>query len=318
MRPFRSLVGVLVALLLVAPACARSAGPISAGTPSSSATRAGAAFPVTIVDDDGVTLTLDAPPQRIVTFAPSATEILFALGLGDAIVGVSGPYDDHPPAAKQIEQIGGAGEFGVEPNLEKVVSLQPDLLLTISGGDQWKKRLRDVGVPVFTIDATDLEDLLGDIGTVGRLTGAVDAADELVAEMRTEDQNIEQSVAGEPPVTCFFEVYYPPLTTVGPDTFIGDLLRRAGCASLSETAKSDYPEWSVDDLVRESPQLYLVSSQSGASPAAVAKRPGFDAIAAVADGHVVPIDSDLVSRPGPRIVDGLRALAETLHPNAFA
>lgn len=318
MRPFRSLLRVLVALLLLAPACARSDGPAPAGTASSSATGTAAPFPVTIVDDDGVSVTLDAPPQRIVTFAPSATEILFALGLGDRIVGVSGPYDDYPQAAKRIEQVGGAGEFGVEPNLEKVISLQPDLLLTISGGEQWKKRLRDLGVPVFTIDATDLEDLLHDIGTVGRLTGAVDAADALTAGMRAEDQDIEQRVAGEPPVTCFFEVFYPPLTTVGPDTFIADLLRGAGCDSVSESAKSDYPEWSVDDLVRESPQLYLVSSESGASPAAVAKRPGFDAIAAVADGHVVPIDSDLVSRPGPRIVDGLRELAEALHPNAFA
>ena len=318
MRPFRSLLRVLVALLLLAPACARSDGPAPAGTASSSATGTAAPFPVTIVDDDGVSVTLDAPPQRIVTFAPSATEILFALGLGDRIVGVSGPYDDYPQAAKRIEQVGGAGEFGVEPNLEKVISLQPDLLLTISGGEQWKKPLRDLGVPVFTIDATDLEDLLHDIGTVGRLTGAVDAADALTAGMRAEDQDIEQRVAGEPPVTCFFEVFYPPLTTVGPDTFIADLLRGAGCDSVSESAKSDYPEWSVDDLVRESPQLYLVSSESGASPAAVAKRPGFDAIAAVADGHVVPIDSDLVSRPGPRIVDGLRELAEALHPNAFA
>ena len=198
------------------------------------------------------------------------------------------------------------------------MSLQPDLFLTISGGEQWKKRLRELGVPVFTTNATDLEDLLRDIGTVGRLTGAVGAADALVAKMRAEDQEIEQRVAGEPPVTCFFEVYYPPLTTVGPNTFIGDLLRRAGCQSVSESAKSDYPQWSVDSLVRESPQVYLVSSESGASPQAVAKRPGFDAIAAVAEGHVVPIDSDLVSRPGPRIVDGLRALADALHPDAFA
>ena len=318
MRPFRSLLGVLVTLLLLAPACARSEGPAPAGTASSSAAGNAAVFPVTIVDDDGVSVTLNAPPERIVTFAPSATEILFALGRGERIVGVSGPYDDYPPAAKQIEQVGGAGEFGVEPNLEKVVSLQPDLLLTISGGEQWKKHLRDLGVAVFTIDATDLEDLLSDIRTVGRLTGAVAAADALITKMRAEDQDIQQRVAGEPPVTCFFEVYYPPLTTVGPDTFIADLLRRAGCRSVSESAKGDYPQWSVDDLVREGPQLYLVSSQSGASLGAVAKRPGFDAIRAVAEGHIVPIDSDLVSRPGPRIVDGLRELAEALHPNAFA
>jgi iron complex transport system substrate-binding protein len=275
-------------------------------------------FPVTLQDDDGVSVTLDAPPERIVTFAPSATEILFALGLGGRIVGVSGPYDDYPPAATKIQEVGGAGEFGVDPNLEEVVSLQPDLFLTISGGDQWKQRLRGLGVAVFTIDSTDLGDVLHDIETVGRITGAQDAAEALVSKLRAEDAEVEGRVAGEPPVSCFFEVYYPPLTTVGPDTFIADLLRRAGCRSVSAEAKSDYPEWSVDALVRESPQLYLVSSESGVSPSAVARRPGFDAIDAVAEGRIVLIDSDLVSRPGPRIVDGLRLLAEALHPAAFA
>jgi iron complex transport system substrate-binding protein len=216
-----------------------------------------------------------------------------------------------------VQEVGGAGDFGVDPNIETVVSLEPDLLLTIKGGDAWKSRLRELGVPVFTIDATGLEDLLDDIGTVGRLTGVVEEADALTAQMNAEDQRIEEAVAGEARVSCFFEVYYPPLTTVGPGTFISDLLDRAGCDSTSASAKSDYPEWSVDDLVRESPDVYLVSSESGVSPDAVAKRPGFDAIDAVASGNVVLIDSNLVSRPGPRIVDGLRLLAEALHPNGF-
>jgi iron complex transport system substrate-binding protein len=253
----------------------------------------------------------------LITFAPSATEIVYALGLGDELVGVSGKYDDYPPAAKQVQQVGGAGDFGVDPNIETVVSLEPDLLLTIEGGDAWKSRLRELGVPVFTIDATGLDDLLHDIVTVGRLTGAVEAATALTARMAAQDHRIEEAVAGEARVSCFFEVYYPPLTTVGPGTFISDLLDRAGCDSTSASATSDYPQWSVDDLVRDSPDVYLVSSESGVSPDAVEKRPGFDAIDAVASGRVVLIDSDLVSRAGPRIMDGLRLLAEALHPNAF-
>src|SRR5207247_1776926 len=162
--------------------------------------------------------TIDAPPERIVTFAPSATEIVFALGLGDRLVGVAGAFDNYPSAAKRIEEIGGAGDFGVDPNIEKVVSLRPDLFLTIAGGDQWKARLRDLGVPVFTTDSTDLADVFHDIETVGRLTGTVDAAGAVVAS---------------------------------------------------------------------------------------------------AAGRVVPIDADLVSRPGPRVVDGLLLLARALHPEAF-
>lgn len=318
MRPFRSLSGFLLALTLVSAACGGggASSPVSPGSSGTSETSS-ASFPVTITDDDGVSVTLDAAPQRIITFAPSATEIVYALGLGDELVGVSGKYDDYPAAAKHVQEVGGAGDFGVDPNIETVVSLEPDLLLTIKGGDAWKSRLRELGVPVFTIDATDLEDLLHDIGTVGRLTGTVEAADALTAHMGAEAQRIEEAVASEARVSCFFEVYYPPLTTVGPGTFISDLLDRAGCDSTSASAKSDYPEWSVDDLVRTSPDVYLVSSESGVSPDAVAKRPGFDAIDAVASGNVVLIDSDLVSRPGPRILDGLRLLAEALHPNGF-
>ena len=318
MKPFRGLSGLLLVLLLVCAACAGGGAstPASPGSGAASQTPS-ASFPVTITDDDGVSVTLDAAPRRLITFAPSVTEIVYALGLGDELVGVSGKYDDYPPAAKQVQEVGGAGDFGVDPNIETVVSLEPDLLLTIEGGDAWKSRLRELGVPVFTLDATGLDDLLHDIDTVGRLTGAVEAATALTARMAAEDRRIEDAVAGEARVSCFFEVYYPPLTTVGPGTFISDLLDRAGCDSTSASATSDYPQWSVDDLVRDSPDVYLVSSESGVSPDAVQKRPGFDAIDAVASGAVVLIDSDLVSRPGPRIVDGLRLLAEALHPNAL-
>jgi len=311
-RPHRFIV---LALAVLMAGCARGAG--TAPRASEAPATAGVSFPVTITDDDGVPVTLDAPPERIVTFAPSATEIVFALGLGERLVGVSGAFDDYPAAAKGIDEIGGAGDFGVDPNIEKVVSLRPDLFLTISGGEQWKKRLRDLGVPVFTTDSTDVADVFHDIETVGLLTGTVDAAEAVVSRMRGEAADVEGRVDGDPAVTCFYEVYYPPLTTVGPDTFIGDLLARAGCRSVSARARSDYPQWSVEDLVRQDPQVYLVSSESGASPRAVASRPGFDAVAAIAAGRVVPIDADLVSRPGPRVVDGLRLLARALHPEAF-
>lgn len=306
---------IALVLAVVTAACARGAStaPRAPETPATT----GASFPVTITDDDGVAVTLDAPPERIVTFAPSATEIVFALGLGDQLVGVAGAFDDYPGAAKGIDEIGGAGDFGVDPNIEKVVSLRPDLFLTISGGDQWKERLRDLGVPVFTTDSTDLADVFHDIETVGRLTGTVGAAGAIVAKMHAAAADVEARVAGDPAVGCFYEVYYPPLTTVGPDTFIGDLLGRVGCRSVSAGAKSDYPQWSVEDLVRQDPEVYLVSSESGATPKAVASRPGFDAVAAIAAGRVIPVDADLVSRPGPRVVEGLRLLARALHPEAF-
>lgn len=307
---------LLAATLVVAGglvACGEKGSPASGGggrTPSPQA------FPVTLADDDGVRVTLDQEPKRIVTFAPSNTEIMFALSLGDRLVGVSGSFDDYPAEAKEIERVGGAGEFGVDPNLEKVVSLDPDLLLAISGGDEWKKRLRDLGVPVFTINATNFDDLLHDIETVGLLTGAGDRAADLVSSMRKAESAVEARVDAEGRVGCFFEAYYPPLTTVGPHTFIFDLLELAGCDPVSAGAKADYPEWSVERLVSESFPFYLVASESGASPKAVAARPGFRAIRAVREGKVYLVDSDLISRPGPRVVMGLEDLADVLHPGS--
>ena len=301
-------VGGIAAVLLLLVSCGESTTPqASPETPSPVA-----AFPMTITDDDGAEVTIAAEPERIVTFAPSMTEIVFALGLGDRLVGVSGPFDDYPAEAKDIEEVGGAGDFGVDPTIEKVVSLEPDLFLTIPGGDQWKQRLRDLDIPVVTLHADTLDDLLADIETVGELTGAVDEADALATQMGEDADAITAGAETTGHVSCFFEVYYPPLTTVGPNTFIYDLLERAGCDPVTEEAKSDYPEWSVDDLVADGPAVYLVTPESAKSVAAVAKRPGFAAIPAIEDDRVALVDGDLVTRAGPRVIEGLRQLAEAL------
>lgn len=302
-------VGGIAAVLLLLASCGETAPPQSGQTDSSSSA---AAFPLTITDDDGVEVRIDAEPQRIITFAPSMTEIVYELGLDDRLVGVSGPFDDYPAEAKDVEEVGGAGDFGVDPTIEKVVSLEPDLFLTIPGGDQWKQRLRDLDIPVVTLHADTLDDLLGDIETIGELTGAPEEAQLLVKQMDTEADAIAQSAQEVGLVTCFFEVYYPPLTTVGPNTFIFDLLERAGCDPVTEEAKTDYPEWSVDELVADGPQVYLVTPESARSVAAVSKRPGFSAIPAIEAHRVVLVDGDLVTRAGPRVIEGLRQLAEAL------
>ncbi|MDQ4108421.1 MAG: cobalamin-binding protein, partial [Actinomycetota bacterium] len=128
------LIGGTAAVLLLLSSCGEPAIPRTEPTDTPSPA---AAFPLTITDDDGVEVTIDAEPQRLVTFAPSMTEIVYALGAGDRLVGVSGPFDDYPAEAKDVEEVGGAGDFGVDPTIEKVVSLEPDLFLTIPGGDQW-------------------------------------------------------------------------------------------------------------------------------------------------------------------------------------
>jgi iron complex transport system substrate-binding protein len=298
------------AILVLGGTSCRSAEPVPEAEPRE------ATFPMTVTDDDGVEVTISAEPKRIVTFAPSNTEIVFGLGLGDRLVGVSGEFDDYPPEARAIEHVGGSGEFGVDPNVEKLVSLEPDLVLTIAGGEHWKERLRELDVPVFTANATDFDDLVTDIERIGRITGRGEAARQLTRAMVVQAEGIEKAVASEPRASCFFEAYFPPLTTVGPRTFIFDLLDRAGCEPVSAGATSDYAEWSVDRLVAEDPDVYLVSSESGQSAEAVGERPGFSGLSSVKGGRVFLVDSDLIARPGPRVVEGLRALAAALHPGA--
>lgn len=311
-----------IVLAFAALACAgeetpglKASSPASAGptTIASSEEPSRPEFPVTVTDDDGVEVTLESAPERLATWGPSNTEVLFALGLGERVVGVSSRFDDFPAEARSIPKI------GFDVNLEKLVSLEPDLVLAIRGGDEWKEGARDLGIPVFTVDATTLDDLFGDIATVGRLTGATEEAVTLVARMQAEGGALEaQAAAAEAesgPVTCFFEVFFaPPVYSVGPGSYVFDLLERAGCDPITADARAADVQLSVEAILRADPDVYLVADDAAASVQDVAEREGYDTLSAVRDDRVVLVDADLVTRQGPRAVDGLRVLVEALHP----
>jgi iron complex transport system substrate-binding protein len=303
----RSLGHLTVVMVVALAACADDGG----GQPSSPPEE-GAAFPLTLTDDEGVETTLQAEPARIVTFAPSHTEIVFALGLGDRLVGVSGAFDDFPPEARDIQPVGGAG--GVEPNIERVVSLDPDVLLTAFIGGEWKERLREVGVPVFTTLAASFEDTLADIETIGSLLGAEDAAASVTADMRAEAEAVSSTVTSAEPVSCFLDL--SDLFTVGPGSLEFDLLERAGCEPITASAEDAYPQWSLEQLVEDDPDVYLVSE--GIPVERVIKQPGIRDLSAVRAGRVVEVDADLISRPGPRVAQGIAELAGALQGEAAA
>jgi iron complex transport system substrate-binding protein len=297
----------LAMIALLAAACSNEPQ-----EPAQQNTRTESVFPVTLQDDERVETTLDAAPERIVTFAPSHTEIVFALGLGEKLVGVSGAYDDFPAEAASIEQV--AGRSGVEPNLETVVSLEPDIVLTGFIGGEWKERLRELDVPVFATLATSFEDTLADIGTLGRLLGAQDEANQLIQQIGAESAAVGEQVGTLEPVTCFLDL--SDLYTVGPGSLEFDLLERAGCDPITSGASDAYPQWSLEQLVQDDPDVYLVAE--GVPLDQVKGQEGIRDLTAVREGRIHQVNSDLFSRPGPRIGQGIAELASALHAEIAA
>lgn len=304
------MVRTIAALLLAAAALAGCSAPAEkpAERPAESEK---AAFPVTVTDDADRSVTVEAAPERIVSLAPGNTEILFALGLGDKVVGVTS-YDDYPAEVKDIEKV---GDFA-GPNMEAVAAADPDLVLATSGvqADVIAK-LEELGATVLAIDPTSLDGLYEDIEEVGAVTGTGTEAETLVADMRAEGEEIAELVAGREPVTVFVEIGQNPLFTVGEGTLIDELLSAAGGDNV--VASNGYVPYSAEELVKADPAVYMATHSSASDIASIGKRAGYAELQAVKSGRVVILDDNLTSRPGPRIMEGLRLIAQGLHPDTF-
>lgn len=279
-----------------------------------------AEFPVTLVDALGDEVVIEEEPQAIVSMVPSTTEISYELGLGDKMVGLS-DYDNYPAETADVEKIGGQ-EF----NVEKVISLEPDLVISHESGiSTWSaglQQLRDAGITVYVVNnETSFEEVYDSITIIGQATGATDEANALVTEMQVQvDAITEQAEAVEDPKTVFVEVgSEPDIYTTGSGTFIDEMLSLINAENLA----GDQQGWvSMDPeaIVNGNPDV-IVTTEGTYNPEAVdqiKQRGGFADVTAVKEEAVYNIDSDSVTRSGPRLTAGLLDLARAVYPEVFS
>jgi cobalamin transport system substrate-binding protein len=277
-------------------------------------------FPVTLTDDRGKQVQLKAAPQRIVSAAPSNTEILFALGLGDKVVGVT-TLCNYPAEAAQKPKIG-----GFRPGLEPIVGQQPDLVLVVPATPaDVVTGLESLQIPVLLLNPPTFDGVLANVRLVGRATGAVAAAERLVTQMQQRWSAVAErarTVQSKPRVFYELDGTNPAsVYTAGAGTFIDAMITTAGGVNAVAQAVpgTQYPQMNSEAVLQLNPQLILLGDAPfGQSYETVAARPGWTAVEAVQKRSVVGLaDPDITSRAGPRLVEGLELVAKAIHPELF-
>lgn len=316
MKTYRSLVlwGLLALLIIALAGCAGAKAP-EASEPAETEVPE----PVSVVDDAGRTVEIVSNPQRLISLAPSNTEILFALGLGDKVVGVT-DFCDYPEEAQSIEKVG-----GFEHNLEKIVALDPDLVLAIGGSPAQVEKateMEKLGLTVLVLEPGDIEGIVANIELVGKATGAEKEASQLATQMRKRfDDIIAKAKGAQSRPSVFFELDATDPSkpyTPGPGSFIDALISLAGGSNIGASAQMQWAQLSTEEIIAQDPEIIVLGDVNyGVTIEMVKDRPGWSVITAVKNGAIYPIDDILISRPGPRIIDGLEALARIIHPELF-
>lgn len=315
---------ILAILVLASVACSATpavptqqptpvATPSQAAPPTSALASPAAApsFPLTIKDDAGRDVTIPKPPQKIVSLSSSNTEILFALGAEGRVVGVD-QYSNYPAAAKSKPTVGGFSN----PNLEKIVALEPDLILGTS--IHMKAAVPELerrGLKTVVTDPRDIKGVLGSLRLLAQITGQQKEADAIASGMQARIDSVQAAVKGATPVRVFYEIS-PQLHTAGPGSFVNDVLQMAGGANIAANAGKEWPQLNQESLLLSDPEVILIADQpADVTPEIVAARPGWGQLSAVKNKRIVVVNDELTSRPGPRVVDGIELVARALHPD---
>jgi iron complex transport system substrate-binding protein len=307
----------VMALIVLLAACSgtgnQAQGPENANQEKGEKTANGS-FPLVLKDGTGTEVKLDKKPERIVSVMPSTTEIAYAVGAGKRIVGVSN-YDNYPEEVNTKEKVG-----DLKVNIEKVVSLEPDLILADTGNGEAIEALRKTGIPVLVMEAKTFEQIYQSIAMIGKATGNEAKATEVVSKMKADVREVEEKVKTIPDAkkpNVWIEVD-PSLFTAGKGTFMHDMVTMAGGKNIA----SDMDGWkqmSEEKVLERNPDIILntYGYYDKDSAAKIKKRPKWQGVKAVQMGRIYMLDSDVVTRPAPRITQGLKEIARYLHPEVF-
>ena len=316
----------LIALSLAVAACSAGPGatltipPDATGSINSPAIATPSAtpaqFPITLTDDEGTKVELTQEPAKIVSLTPSTTEILFALGAGDRIVGKVEDLSLYPPEAAAIPDVAKFGEVDVE----KIVSLETDLV--IAGGNSFNPpdkiaQLRELGVPVLVVYAPDIETVFADIELTGAAIGNAAGAKDLTTSMRAGFDQVAAATSALEKPRVFYELDATrEIYTAADDSFLAKMIELAGGQPITTGSTTSF-EIPLETLVTADPEVILLGDAAyGATAEAVAARPGWNVMTAVKGGQIRPVDDVVITRPGPRLVEGLKLLAVAIHPDA--
>ena len=267
-------------------------------------------FPRQVIDDFGEKVIISKKPQRIISLSPANTEILFAIGAGDKVVGVT-TYCDFPLEVKEIDKVGGFAT----PNVEAILAKKPDLVVASYGNrEESVKRLRELGITVVAVYPKTLEDVLNDIKLVGEATGYEKEATKLLEKLKKRIDLIRKKgnkIPGEKRPRILYLVWYPELWTAGKGTFANDLIQIAGGKNIA----SDIQGWKIiskEVVIEKDPQITFCSGMGENSfiiKEKILQDADLQKVSALQSGRVYTISSDIVERPGPRVVDGLEKIS---------
>jgi cobalamin transport system substrate-binding protein len=272
------------------------------------------AEPITVTDDLGRSVRIERPPERIVSLAPGLTETLFSLGLGDRVVGVT-DYCNYPPEALRKPKIG-----GLNPNMEKILALKPDLVVGVAGLFQQENLIRfeRFHISYFVADPISVEKIFHAILILGKMTGVPERAEENVQGLRDRLERIRRSAHSAAPPRLLYVVDPEPIISVGKKSYLNDLIRDAGAINITGEIDKAYPLVSMEFVLRENPQVIILATEAGRNLTEQQKRrwEKWTTIPAVRDRKIYEVNRDLMNRPGPRVLDGLEEMTALLHPSS--